>query len=55
MNLPGFSFGCLGIAGVRKKIGGVGRAKPSQHPHIFLNITAVSNEPLDQENPFSSC
>jgi hypothetical protein len=30
-----FNFGSLGIAGMMKKKGGVGRASPAQHPHIF--------------------
>ena len=38
-------FGSLGIAGVRKEIGGVGRTKPAQHPHVFSYITAIPNEP----------
>ena len=39
-------LGSLGIAGVRKKNGGVGRAKPAQHPHIFTYIPANPNEPI---------
>jgi hypothetical protein len=35
----------MGIAGMRKKKGGIGRAKPDQHPGIFPSITGVPNEP----------
>jgi hypothetical protein len=37
--------GSLGIAVVRKEIGGVGRAKPAQHPHIFPYITGNPKDP----------
>jgi hypothetical protein len=42
MNLKG----SLGITGKWKKNGGVGRASPAQHPHIFLYFPVIPNEPL---------
>jgi len=39
-------LGSLGIAGERKENGGVGRALPAQHPHIFPYITVNPNEPF---------
>lgn len=39
-------FGSMGIARMRKKIGGVGRASPTQHPHIFSYFPAIPNEPI---------
>jgi hypothetical protein len=38
-------FGSLGTAGMKGKIGGVGRASPTKHPHIFPHIPAVSRDP----------
>ena len=45
ITLKFMNFGSLGIAGVRKENGGVGRAPPAQHPHIFRYIPAIPNEP----------
>ena len=41
-----FDFSSLGIARVMGEIGGVGRATPAQHPHIFPYIPATPNDPL---------
>jgi len=44
-----FVIRSLGIAGVRNENGGVGRAKPAQHHHIFPHILAVPREPRDMD------